>query len=549
MSDGKSRENLRRLIPDELETDRALEAALREEEVRAKSTPLVGPELVTLRPGGVARGKVLAILDDRIVVDLSYKAEGVIAKEEFGENLPAVGSEIEAAIVRLEDANGQVALSVHEAQRRRVFESVAAGDKAATVHGRVVEAVKGGLVIDIGVRAFLPAREVDLRFVEDLSPFVGKDLEVRVIEADPVQRKVVVSRRAILSEERQKKRDALFETIAPGQVLKGVVTNLTDFGAFVDIGGAEGLIHKGDLAWGRVNHPSEVLKVGEAVQVSVLGFDKSSGKIGLGLKQAGPSPWDAAPIRYAVGNRAKGRVVGLLDFGAVIELEPGIQGLCHVSEMSWNRRVRMPSEVVKLNQEVEVEVILLDLDRRKLSLSIKRVEENPWASLDRRYPFATIVDGTVTEFAEFGAFVTLDDGVVGLVHVSELSWTRRYKHPSEALKIGQRIKAIVMGSDQERQRLSLSIRATEPDPWWDIGTRYPVGTRAPATITRCEAFGAFARLEEGVEGLIHISRLGEGRVSRVQDVVRPNDQVDVEVVEVSEEARKIGLRLVQLREE
>ena len=549
MSDGKSRENLRRLIPDELETDRALEAALREEEVRAKSTPLVGPELVTLRPGGVARGKVLAILDDRIVVDLSYKAEGVIAKEEFGENLPAVGSEIEAAIVRLEDANGQVALSVHEAQRRRVFESVAAGDKAATVHGRVVEAVKGGLVIDIGVRAFLPAREVDLRFVEDLSPFVGKDLEVRVIEADPVQRKVVVSRRAILSEERQKKRDALFETIAPGQVLKGVVTNLTDFGAFVDIGGAEGLIHKGDLAWGRVNHPSEVLKVGEAAQVSVLGFDKSSGKIGLGLKQAGPSPWDAAPIRYAVGNRAKGRVVGLLDFGAVIELEPGIQGLCHVSEMSWNRRVRMPSEVVKLNQEVEVEVILLDLDRRKLSLSIKRVEENPWASLDRRYPFATIVDGTVTEFAEFGAFVTLDDGVVGLVHVSELSWTRRYKHPSEALKIGQRIKAIVMGSDQERQRLSLSIRATEPDPWWDIGTRYPVGTRAPATITRCEAFGAFARLEEGVEGLIHISRLGEGRVSRVQDVVRPNDQVDVEVVEVSEEARKIGLRLVQLREE
>lgn len=546
MSDAKSRGNLKKFLPDDFEIDKALEAALKDEESRTHG-PLVGPELVRLREGSVVKGKVLAVVEDRVVVDVSYKAEGVIPLDEFGENPPAPGAEVEAAVLKVEDENGQVKLSIVEAARRKVWDSVTGGEKNPIVRGKVVEAVKGGLVVDVGLRAFMPAREADIRFVEDLGVFVGKTIEARVIEADRENRKVVLSRRAILQEERTRKKEALFATLAPGQSLKGTVTNVTDFGAFVDIGGAEGLIHKGDLAWGKVGHPSEILKNGQEITVSVLTFDRSSGKIGLGLKQTGPSPWDAVPQRYPVGRRLKARVVGLLDFGAMMELEPGIQGLCHVSEMSWNRRVRNPGDVVELNQEVEIEVVGLDLEKKKIGLSIKRVEENPYATLEQRYPYATIVRGTVSELADFGAFVRLEDGVEGLVHVSELSWTKRVKHPSELLKPGDPVTAIVVGNDPARQRLSLSIRLTEPDPWWDVETRYPKGRQVAGTVARLEPFGAFVTIENGLEGLVHISRMGgEGRVNRPQDVVKVGDPVSVEVVEVSEENRRLGLRLLHV---
>ncbi len=539
MSEGTSWDKVKRYLPPDEEIDQALAQALKAEESRAEAGG-TAPTLQTVRENTLVKGKVVGSQEDKVLIDIHHKADAVIPLAEFGDRAPPAGTEIEAWVMAMENDDGQVVLSVREAQRRRIFEDVVAGSEK-TVRGRISEAVKGGLVVDIGVRAFLPAKELELRFVEDLTPYVGREFDFRVIEVDRMQKRVILSRRVILAEERAKKREALFATLAPGQVVKGVVSNMTDFGAFVDIGGAEGLIHKGDLAWARVAHPSEVLKLGEEVQVQVLTFDRHSGKISLGLKQAGPSPWDSASIRYAVGNRMKGRVVGLLEFGAVVEFEPGVQGLVHVSEMSWNRRVRRPADVVALNDEIEVEVIQLDIDKRKLGLSIKRIEENPWASLERRYPFATVIEGAVADFSDFGAFIRLDDGVEGLVHISELSWTKRYAHAKDALQVGQRVKAIVLGSDAERQRLSLSIRNLEPDPWWDAAKDFPVGSTHKAKITRFETFGAFAELRPGLEGLIHISRLGVERGKRPQDAVSAGQVVDVQVLEVSEENRRASL--------
>lgn len=538
---------LKSYLPSDDEIEKAMQEAMRQD-AASGGVPSAGPAFQALRENTAARGKVLLVDHDTVVVDLSYKSEGIIAIHEFGNNPPSVGDEIDAWVMALENADGQVVLSVKEAQRRQVWEAMSEGaQEGAVLSGKVTEAVKGGCVVDVGMRAFMPARECDIRYVEDLSALVGKDVRVKVIEADRDSRNVVVSRRAVLQKEREQKKGELFETLAEGQTYKGTVTNITDFGAFVDIGGAEGLVHKGDLAWGRVEKVADVVELGQEVEVVVMKFDRGAEKISLGLKQAGPSPWDHAPVRYAEGNRATGRVVGLLDFGAVVEFEPGIQGLVHVSEMRWGKRVNKPEEVVELGEEVEVEVIGLDMAKKKLSLSIKRVEENPWSTLDKKYPFATIVRGTVTRLEDFGAFVQIDgDEVEGLVHVSELVWNERVNHPKEKLSVGDHVTAIVIGNDMQRQRLSLSIKQTEPDPWWDVGERYPTGKTCAATIVRLKDFGAFAELEKGLEGLIHVSNMGEYRVSRPRDVVNVGDRVTVEVLESSEEARRIGLKLVEV---
>lgn len=547
MNRDPSKDKLKRYLPSEEELDRAMGEALREassglEKAAARS-------LATLRPNSLVKGLVTHVDQDRVTLDISYKAEGIIPLHEFGDSPPAVGSAVEAWVMSIANQDGQVALSVLEAQRRQVWDAMKsdAGSKKIFT-GKVVEAVKGGLVVDIGVRAFLPAKELDVRYVEDLESFTGKSLEVRVLEVDPVQRRVIVSRRAILKERQMEARASLFATLAEGQVLSGRVTNITDFGAFVDIGGAEGLLHKGDLAWGRVEKVSDVLSAGDDVRVVVLSFDPDSGKIGLGLKQTGPSPWDDAATRFAPGRRATGKVAGLLDFGAIVELAPGIQGMVHVSEMSWNRRVRRPQDVVAPGDEVEVEVIALDLDRRKIGLSMKRVEENPYSSLDQRYPFATIVRGTVSEIADFGAFVRLDSGVEGLVHVSEISWTERVDHPREKLHLGDPVTAIVIGCDNERGRLSLSIKQTEPDPWWDVEQRYPPGSKVRVKVVRISNFGAFVEVAPGLEGLIHVSDMGSP-ASRPRDALQIGSTVTAEVIEADESARRMGLRLAEADED
>jgi len=541
-----SKDPLKSFLPSDDEIEKAMREAMRDDAAASDGIPSSGPAFQALRENGPARGKVLMVDRDQVVVDLSYKAEGIITLDEFGKQPPAVGDEIEAWVMALEDANGQVTLSIREAQRRKVWDSMAEGaSEGAILTGKIIEARKGGCSVDIGMRAFMPARECDIRFVEDLETLVGMDVRVKVIEADQATKNVVVSRRAVLREERESLKSELYKNLAPGQSYKGTVTNITDFGAFVDIGGAEGLVHKGDLAWGRVESVADVVALGQEVDVVVLKFDRQADKISLGLKQAGPSPWDHAELRYGAGTRHTGRVVGLLDFGAVVEFEPGIQGLIHVSEMRWGQRVNKPDEVVTLGEDVDIEVISLDMERHKLSLSIKRVEENPWSSLEQKYPFATVVHGTVSRLEEFGAFIKIDeDDVEGLCHVSEISWTERYNHPKDALSVGDQVTAIVLESDTSRQRLSLSIKNTEPDPWWDVETDFPVATSHAATIVRLTDFGAFAEVRKGCEGLIHVSNMGDFRVGHPRDVVKVGDSVTVEVMEASEEARRLGLKLL-----
>lgn len=537
MADSTQRDRLKKFMPAEEDVEAALHQAL-------AGAPAAGagePELVALRPQTLVRGRVLRVETDRVLVDLSWKSEGVIPRDEFGEEPPLEGSEVEAFVVALADAGGQVLLSVTEAARRKVWAAVAAGDRSRIIDGRVVEAVKGGLVVDIGIRAFMPAREADLHYVEDLGSLVGSGVRVRILEADAADRRVIVSRRSVLSEERARQREELFRTLEVGATVKGRVTRVMPFGAFVDIGGAEGLLHIGDLSWTRVEDPAGIVSPGQELQVRVLSLDRQSGKIGLGLKQITASPWDGVEQRFPTGRRVRGRVAGIMPFGALVEIEPGVQGLVHVSELSWSTRVRTPESVVSLGDELEVEVLTVDPAKKRISLSAKRVEANPWASLESRFPFATIVHGTVTSLEDFGAFVTLDEGVEGLVHISELSWAGPVKHPGDVVKVGERVTAIVLSSDEERRRLSLSIKQTEPDPWSEAAAKYPPGRVVTGEVVRVEPFGAFVRLEPGCEGLIHVSRMAEGRGRRPAERLRVGAKLAVEVLEVDPERRRLAL--------
>ncbi|MAG56417.1 MAG: 30S ribosomal protein S1 [Planctomycetes bacterium] len=544
---GADKDPLKRYLPSDEEIEKAMEAAMRD--VTVSGVPDAGPSFQIIRANTLARGTVIMVQRDTVVVDLSYKAEGVIPLDEYGDAEPSPGDEVEAWVLAVENKDGQVALSIQEGQRQKVWESVRDGaTEGAILRGKITEAVKGGCVVDVGMRAFMPARECDIRFVEDLETLVGLDVEVQVIEADREERKVVVSRRAVLSTHREEKKGELFKNLEVGQTRTGVVTNITDFGAFVDIGGADGLIHKGDLAWGHVEKVEEVVQLNQQVEVVVTKFDRQAERIGLSLKQAGPSPWDHASVRYAPGTRTSGRVVGLLDFGAIVELEVGIQGLVHVSEMRWGQRVSKPQDVVELGQPVNVEVLSLDLDRCKISLSMRKVEENPWATLEQNYPFATVVEGTVSRLEDFGAFIELEDGIEGLVHVSELSWTERVSHPREKVSVGDAVTAIVIGNDTDRQRLSLSIRKTEPDPWWDVDERFPAGKTVQGTVVRMKDFGAFVEVATGLEALVHVSNMGFGPGTRPRDVVKIGNIVQCEVMEASEESRRIGLRLIEVIE-
>lgn len=542
MNDGKSRQSVRKYLPDDLEVIKALESALISEE--ASAATLASPELRQPKPGDVVEAKVLGMQADAVRVDVGWKSDGVVPSSEFPDQFPAVGSTLRVRVLKLENADGQVACSAEDAKRADLMAELASGRTGRVVEGRVMEAVKGGLVVDVGLRAFMPAREVGLRFIEDLAPFVGQRFPVRVVECNPADRRIIVSRRSILEEERAGEREKLLATLEAGQVLGGTVVKVLDFGAFVDIGGAEGLLHKGDMAWGRVSHPSELVKEGDHVRVAVLNFDRASGKISLGLKQTTAGPWDTLEVCHPVGSRCKGRVTGLLDFGAVVELEPGLAGMVHVSELSWEKRVRKPADVVKLNQEVEVEVIGIDAAKRKLSLSMRRIEENPHTDLASRFPFATIVEGEVRELLDFGAAIRLDSGAEGMVHVSELAWGQRVNHPSEVVKTGQRLTLIVLGVDEVKQRLKLSLKQTEPDPWWDAASEFAVGTRHTGRVTRVEKFGAFVELKPGFEGLLHVSRMGGEQGDRPAARFKHGATVQVEVVELAPEERRAALAMV-----
>jgi small subunit ribosomal protein S1 len=499
-----------------------------------------------IEEGEVVRGRVVEVRDSEVLVDIGYKSEGTIAIEEFRHagTLPKVGEEIEVYLESKEDSEGLIVLSKDKADKIKVWDAISKShDSGAPVEGKVVEVVKGGLSVDVGVRAFLPGSQVDLRPVKNLASMLGQIIRAKVIKLNRRRGNVVLSRRAVLEEEREEKRKHTLSVLSEGMVLTGAVKNITDYGAFIDLGGIDGLLHVTDMSWGRVGHPSEIFQIGDQVEVVVLHFDRETGRVSLGYKQKSSDPWAIVDARFPVGAKVQGRVVSLTNYGAFIELEPGVEGLVHVSEMSWTRRVRHPSKIVNVGDMVDVLVLDVNKATKRISLGMKQVEADPWATIDERYKPGERVQGKVRNLTDFGAFVELEPGVDGLLHISDMSWTRNIGHPSELLKKGQPIETQILNVDKDNKRISLGIKQIQPDPWESVTQRYPMGSRVTGKIVRLTDFGAFVELEPGVDGLLHVSQMSHRPIAAPSDLVNVGDELTLLVIRVDPNERRIGLSL------
>jgi small subunit ribosomal protein S1 len=501
-----------------------------------------------IKEGEVTKGRIVSLDDDNVTIDVGFKSEGLVPTWEFMEEdgtlLIKPGDIVGVLVEESEDQNGRIVLSKEKADRLLVWDDISNAYKAdEAVEGTVIARVKGGLAVDIGVKAFLPGSQVDLRPVRNLEHVVGQKLKFKIIKFNKRRGNIVLSRRALLETERQKMRAATLETLAPGQIVDGVIKNLTDYGAFIDLGGIDGLLHVTDMSWGRVNHPSELFQVGDEIKIKVLKFDAESERVSLGLKQIQPDPWIDASMRYPIGKRLKGKVVSLAEYGAFVELEPGIEGLIHVSEMSWTKRIKHPSKVLSVSDEAEAVVLDVDERERKISLGMKQIEPNPWSVIEDNYPVGTKVTGEVRNITNFGVFVGLDEGIDGLVHVSDISWTEQIKHPSEKFKKGDEVEAVVLKIDKENEKFSLGIKQLEANPWEEILKKYPVGNEVTGVVTNVADFGAFVKLEEGIEGLIYSSELATERVENPADVVEAGQQVTALVTKVDPMEQKISLSI------
>ncbi len=522
--------------PQEEELDRGALAALYEETFR------------NFEEGTIVEGGVVAIGKDKVVVDIGYKSEGMISADQFSnEEMKAlqVGDRLQVYIEEREDAEGNLILSKEKADKMKIWEDLEQVYKdEAVVEGRVLSRIKGGMMVDIGVKAFLPGSQIDLHPVRDLDSLVGKTFQLKIIKINHRRGNVVVSRRVLLEESRDKKRQTTLATLKEGQVVQGTVKNITDYGAFIDLGGIDGLLHITDMSWGRVGHPSEVFVVGDKVEVVVLKYDRETGRISLGLKQKTADPWTSVGTRFAIGTRVRGRVVSLTDYGAFVELEPGVEGLVHVSEMSWTHEVRHPSRVVSVGDQVEAVVLNLDQNGRKISLGMKQTAPNPWDMVESKYPAGTRIEGKVKSLTDFGAFVGLDEGIDGLIHISDMSWTKHIKHPSELFKKGQKVEAVVLRIDKEKERLSLGYKQLTTDPWEEeIPSRYQVGETVTGKMTKITDFGVFVELDTGIEGLIHISEAGLDAQERLEDKFSVAGEITAKVIRVDRDDRKIALSL------
>lgn len=509
---------------------------------------LFGSNERSFKEGEIAKGKVLSIDNDFVQVDIGFKSEGMIAAWEFmteeGEVTVEVGDEVEVLVEEVENEEGQLILSKEKAERLKVWDEISdAYDNESPVEGTIVARVKGGLSVDIGVKAFLPGSQVDLRPVRNLEALLGEKAKFKIIKFNKRRGNIVLSRRALLETERKKMREQTLETLQEGQILDGVIKNLTDYGAFIDLGGIDGLLHITDMSWGRINHPSELFHVGDEIKVKVLKFDPESERVSLGLKQIQPDPWIDAGMRYPLGMRIQGKVVSLTDYGAFIELEPGIEGLVHVSEMSWTKRVKHPSKVVSIGDEVEAVVLDVDERDRKISLGMKQIEENPWTVIEERYPVGTRVSGQVRNITNFGVFVGLEEGIDGLVHVSDISWTEQVKHPSERFEKGDEVEAVVLKIDKENEKFSLGIKQLEANPWEDILKKYTPGTEITGPVTSVTDFGVFVRLEDGIDGLVYSSELAQERIENPSEHFSEGQEVTALVTKVDANEQKISLSI------
>ncbi|HLE21926.1 MAG TPA: 30S ribosomal protein S1 [Vicinamibacteria bacterium] len=498
--------------------------------------------------GEVVKGRVLQISPSEVVVDVGYKSEGLIRVEEFldefGNLTVKVGDDVDVLLEKAEDREGYLVLSREKAEKMKVWDDIeAAYQSKEVVTGRVIERIKGGLAVDIGVRAFLPGSQVDVRPVRNLESLKGQELRMRVIKVNKKRGNIVLSRKVVLEEELTDRKGKTLDALEEGRVFRGVVKNLTDYGAFIDLGGIDGLLHITDMSYGRINHPSEIFNVGDQVEVVVLKFDRETERVSLGYKQLSPDPWESAADRFAVGNRVKGKVVSLTDYGAFIELEPGVEGLIHVSEMSWSKRVKHPSKVLSVGDPVEAMVLQVDSGERRISLGLKQVEPNPWELLAEKYEPGSRIEGKVRNLTDFGAFVEVEEGIDGLIHISDLSWSKRVKHPSEVLKKGDTVQAVVLNIDADNQRLSLGLKQLAKDVWEEFVQRHRVGDVVEGKIVRLTNFGAFVEIEEGVEGLLHVSELDEERVEKPEDKLEVGEVHKMKIIKMSDAERKIGLSI------
>ncbi|VAX26384.1 SSU ribosomal protein S1p [hydrothermal vent metagenome] len=497
------------------------------------------------KEGQIINGKIISMSKDNIVVDVGFKSEGVIAMREFpdyGKSL-SVGDEVEVYLERVEDNDGNVVLSKDKAIKIKIWDNLVETYEAdEIIEGVVVAKAKGGLTVDIGLRAFLPGSQIDLRPIRNLEKLIGETFKMKIIKMNKKRGNIVLSRRILLEEQRKQLREGTLEQMQEGNLIEGIVKNITEYGVFIDLGGMDGLLHITDMSWGRVNHPSEMFAIGDMVKVMVLKYDKEKERVSLGLKQITPDPWVEVESKFPVDTRITGKVVSITNYGVFVELEKGIEGLVHISEMSWSRHVKHPSKMVALNDEVEAVVLTLDKERKRISLGMKQIESNPWEGIDERYPIGTEVEGTVRNLTDFGAFIELEDGVDGLIHISDLSW-KKIKHPSELLRKKDMLKAVVLSIDKDNCRISLGVKQLQPDPWDDIAKNYPIGTEVEGTIIKVTGFGAFAEFGDGLEGLIHVSQLSAQKVSNPEQVVKLEDTIKAKVIKVDTNSKKIALSI------
>jgi small subunit ribosomal protein S1 len=517
-------------------------AAMLEESFKGKGTAKGGE----LKENEIVRGTVVQVTKDYAVVDIGYKSEGQVPIQEFGlaEGKPnvKVGDAVEVLLESRENDTGMVVLSKEKADKMRIWDEISAAcERDELVEGTIVGRVKGGLSVDIGVKAFLPGSQVDLRPIRNLDKLIGEKFKFKVIKFNKKRGNIVLSRRVLLEKERETLKKDTLQKLKEGAILTGIVKNLTDYGAFIDLGGIDGLLHITDMSWGRVGHPSEMLNVGDELRVTVLKFDPATERVSLGLKQIQEDPWAHATEKFPPGTRITGKVVSLTDYGAFIEMEPGVEGLVHISEMSWTKRVKHPSKVMAIGDQVNAVVLDVDAKAKRISLGMKQIEPNPWTLLEEQYPIGSVIRGQVRNVTDFGIFVGVQEGIDGLVHVSDISWTQRIKHPGDLYKKGDEVEAVVLNIDVENERFSLGIKQLHPDPWTELPTKYPIGSRVKGKVTKVADFGAFVEIEPGIEGLVHVSELRDERVENPRDVVKEGDELDVKVIDMDPHERKVAL--------
>ena len=507
-----------------------------------------------IQEGEVIRGRIVQVSDDFVMVDIGYKSEGQISIHEFRDELGVlqadIGDEIDVLLEFHDDDDGTIHLSKEKAAKIKVWDDISRiYNDDGVIEGKIVAKVKGGLAVDIGVQAFLPGSQVDLRPVRNLEALIGHTFPFKVLKYNKKRRNVVLSRRALLEKERESMKSHTLSTLEDSKVVEGIVKNITDYGVFVDLGGIDGLLHITDMSWGRVGHPSEMFQIGDKIKVKVLSFDRDNERVSLGLKQLIDDPWSRAEGQYPVETKVRGKVVSLTDYGAFVEIEEGVEGLIHVSEMSWTKKIRHPSKILSVGDEVEAIVLSINPESKRISLGMKQLESNPWDVIAQKYPVGTTIAGKIKNITDFGIFIGIDEGIDGLVHISDISWTKRVKHPSEIFRKNQEVQAIVLNIDKDNERFSLGIKQLESDPWESIPSRYPMNSVVSGPITNVTDFGLFVELEEGIEGLVHVSEISKEKIKSPVGQFKPGDQITAKVINISPKERKIGLSVKKVEEQ